>query len=136
MANKKMNSDQKTEARYLELFYMTPSEVKAKDIAALLEAEKEVKIELWDEMNILELELANEESVDFEPLDYSFTNPSDAAFIKNRNINTIFAVNLKEADLDSVKPCLEKIVEKYSGFVCTDSEDFNPVYVGSAAKKA
>ncbi|MDF2545076.1 MAG: hypothetical protein K0S47_4794, partial [Herbinix sp.] len=94
MGNKNKNYDQKPEIKTMELLYMTPSEIRAKDIADLLQDAKGITVELWEEMNVLELELSNQNSVDFEPLDTHFSNPSDAAFIKNRGIMTIFAVSV------------------------------------------
>ena len=133
MANKSKASNQKV-INYLDLFYMTPEEVSAKDIAELLQAGGKCKINLWKEMNILELELPNQNPVDFEPIAPSFQEPSDASFIKNRNIKTIFAINLNEDDLKAALPCFEQIVDKFNGFVCSDSADFNPVYAGSSLK--
>jgi hypothetical protein len=133
MADKNKLPKTKTVDRYLELFYMTPSEVTAKDIALLFKEGKGIKVELWEEMNVLELELANQNTVDFEPLDAHFKDPSDAAFIKNRNIHTLFAVSLNENDFAAVKPYFEQLIGQFKGFLCSDSADFNPVYVGSAA---
>lgn len=134
MANKKSSVGNKPEKVYIDLFYMTPLEVSAKDIAALLQENKDFQVELWEQMNILEMELLSGNSVDFEPVDANFKDPSDAAFLKNRGIRTIFAINLCEDDLNSLVPYFEGIVDKYSGFVCADSADFNPVYAGSSKK--
>lgn len=134
MANKKNDSSKKIAKSYIDLLYMTQSEVYAKDIAALLTDLDQINVELWEDMNILELELSNHNSVDFEPLDINFKNPSDAAFVKNRNIKTIFSIQLCEDDLENVIPYFKKIVEAFSGFLCADSEDFTPVYVGSSKK--
>jgi hypothetical protein len=134
MANKKPNSIQKDIKKYIDLLYMTPSNVTAKDIAALLQDTSGLKIELWEEMNVLELELSNQNSIDFEPLEVSFKDPSDASFVKNRDIKTIFAINLCEDDLNIVTAYFEQIIDKFSGFLCADSEDFTPVYVGSSKK--
>jgi hypothetical protein len=134
MANKKNNSTHTTEKKYIDLFYMTPSEVSAKDIASLIQEEANIKVELWEAMNILELELSNQNSVDFEPMEVSFKAPSDVAFVKNRNIKTIFAITLCETDLNSIMPLFERIIEKHSGFLCADSEDFSPVYAGSSKR--
>jgi hypothetical protein len=133
MANNKVNSNQ-AKVKKIDLLYMSPSEVTAKDIAVLLQNENGLTIELWEAMNVLELVLPNQNSIDFEPLEVSFKDPSDASFVKNRNIITIFAVNLCEEDLTIATACFEKIVDKFSGFLCADSEDFNPVYVGSSKK--
>jgi len=134
MANKKTNFDKVNETDDMTLLYMTPTEVSAKDIALLLQDSAGIKVELWEEMNVLELELPTKNSVDFEPLDIRFSNPTDAAFIKNRGIRTIFAITLSEADFTLAKPYLEQIVGQYFGFLCADTEDFNPVYFGSKEK--
>jgi hypothetical protein len=134
MAHKNKKTSQLPVKNYLDLFYMSPAELNAKDIASLLKDTKEISIQLWEEMNVLEIELPNENSLDFEPIEASFQNPSDASFIKNRNIKTIFAININEADLNTVIPYFEQIVERYSGFFCADSDDFTPVYAGSATR--
>ncbi|MBH1941871.1 hypothetical protein I5677_13290 [Mobilitalea sibirica] len=135
MSKKKSNIEKKDSIKqYIDLLYMTPSQVSAKEIAALLSNYHDLKIELWDEMNVLELNLSNNNSVDFEPLNLPFHNPSDAAFAKNRNIQTVFAIGVEQNDLTNVLPYFEKIIEMYSGFICADSEDFQPVYAGSSDK--
>lgn len=128
------NLKQKIEKEYVDLFYMTSMEVSAKDIAELFQNTAGITVQLWEEMNVLELELPSENSIDFEPLEPSFKEPGDAAFIKNRNIKTIFALNLCEADLQGAIPYFEQITQKYSGFVCMDSQDFKPVYSGDAKR--
>jgi hypothetical protein len=134
MAGKSKKPVQKAVKNYIELLYMTPQEIRAKDIAQILQGTPGFTAQLWEEMNILELELPNQDSVDFEPVETAFKDPSDAAFIKNRNIETIFAINLCEADLNTVIAIFENIVGQFSGFLCADSEDFTPVYVGSSKK--
>lgn len=134
MAKKNTGTKQKVIKKYIDLFYMTPSEVTAKDIAILLQDNKGLSQQVWEEMNVLELELPNENTIDFEPVEPSFQDPSDASFIKNRNIKTIFAITLCEEDIQLVVPYFEQLVEAYAGFVCSDSADFNPVYAGTTAK--
>lgn len=141
MADKKNNSKKKEGSgkdsavkHPIDLLYMTSCEITAKDISDLLKDLTDLKLELWDEMNVLELELNNQDTVDFEPMDIHFKNPSDSAFVKNRNIKTIFAVSIYEEDIETVKSIFEKIIDQFSGFLCSDSEDFSPFYVGSPAK--
>lgn len=134
MSNKKNSSNQKEIQNYIDLLYMSPELITAKDIALLFESTDKLSIQLWEEMNVVELELPNQNSIDFEPLEISFKDPSDAAFVKNRNIKTIFAINMNEADLNSVIPYYEQLVDKFSGFVCADTADFAPVYAGSTKK--
>jgi hypothetical protein len=134
MAKKTSDSKQKIIKKYIDLFYMTPSEVTARDIAALLQENNGLSTQVWEEMNVVEIELPGDSSIDFEPIDPSFQDPSDAAFIKNRNIKTIYAITVGEEDIKLVVPYFEQLVEKYAGFVCSDSADFNPVYAGTTAK--
>lgn len=117
---------------YIDLYYMTSSVIRATDISLIIRDIPGFTVELWEEMNILELELPNQNTVDFEPLEPSFKDPSDAAFIKNRGVKSIFAINLCETDLNTIIPVFEKIITKHSGFLCADSPDFTPVYVGTA----
>ncbi|HHV09376.1 MAG TPA: hypothetical protein GXX75_03730 [Clostridiales bacterium] len=133
MAKKTPGSGKKVIKKYIDLLFMTPSEVNAKEIAALLQ-ENGLSTQLWEEMDVLEIELPNKNSVDFEPIEPDFKDPSDASFIKNRNIKTIFAITVCEEDIKAVTPYFERLVEKYSGFVCGDSDDFQPVYAGSSAR--
>lgn len=135
MSDKKQKpNNSKPVKSYLDLLYMTPNEVTAKELAGLLKCMEKATIELWDEMNVLEIEFPNQNTVDFEPVEVEFKDPSDAAFVKNRNIRTIFAINLAEEDLETVKNLFETIISRYAGFLCTDSADFQPVLAGSAAK--
>jgi hypothetical protein len=134
MAHKNKKPIKKEIKNYVDLLYMTPQVVNAKELAALFDDDKNISVQLWEEMNILELELPNENSVDFEPLSISFKDPSDAAFVKNRNIQTIYAINLLEDDLNASIPYFELIIEQYQGFICADSEDFNPVYAGTTKR--
>ncbi|HKL80807.1 MAG TPA: hypothetical protein VJ888_10285 [Mobilitalea sp.] len=134
MANKKQtNVSNKPDKKFLDLLYMTPSTLKARDISDLLKDFIGITIELWEEMNVLELQLITQNTIYFEPLDVNFKDPSDAAFVKNRNIQTIFTINLAEEDLPTIKACFEQIISQFSGFLCLDSEDFKPIYAGSTA---
>jgi len=130
MANKK-SYDQSAVKKYIDLFYMSSSEVTAKDIASLLENENGLTVELWEAMNVVELDLSNQNTIEFEPLEASFKDPSDASFLKNRTIKTIFAVTICEDDIQIATTYFEKIIDKFSGFFCADSDDFYPVYVGT-----
>lgn len=134
MANKKTNYKHKPEVQFLDLFYMSPSELYAKDIASVFQSNSELVVELWTSMNVLEVILPNQISIDFEPVETSFKDPSDASFVKNRNIKTIFAVQVSENDLPAVIPYFEQLINQHSGFLCSDSSDFTPVYAGSTKK--
>ncbi|MGF7144436.1 hypothetical protein HNQ56_002867 [Anaerotaenia torta] len=133
MANKK-NSTKEPPKQFIDLFYMTPAKVSAADIGRLFHNTKGLTVELWTDMDVMELVLPNGNSVDLEAMEVDFQSPSDAAFVKNRGIQTIFAITLCEADLSLTIPYFEQLTAEFSGFVCADSEDFTPVYAGSSKR--
>lgn len=116
------------EQEITDWFYMTPNEVTAKMISNLLQSKSNVVVDLWEEMNILQIELPNKLTVDFEPIIINFKDPSDAAFVENRNIKTIFEVTMEEAVLHEMKELLRLIFQEWDGFLCADSDDFQPIY--------
>jgi len=109
-------------------FFMTPSEVTAKMISDLVKLQSNVQVDLWEEMNILQLEMSNKTTVDFEPTDINFKDPSDISFIKNRNIRTIFTVTIEDGALEELKVILKLFIAEWDGFLCADSDDFKPQY--------
>ncbi len=119
---------ERQEKSITDWFYMTQGDINAKMISDLLKSKGFTEIELWEEMNILQIELSGNRTVDFEPLAYAFKDSSDAAFVKNRSIKTIFTVTVEEGAFDSFKPYLKILLEEGGGFLCADSEDFKPVY--------
>lgn len=131
MADKKTKGNQTITKNTVDLLYMTPSLVNAKDIAETFYNVKGITVELWDDMNVLELELSNQNSIDFEPLSLNFKEAKDAAFIKEQNIQSAFLINLIESDLNSLLPYFQQLTDRFSGFVCADSADFTPVYSGT-----
>lgn len=111
----------------LDLFYMSQREVSAKEIKDVLEKE-EILVELWEELNVLQIDLPNGNTVDFEWIKNEFKDPSDASFIKNRDIKTIFAVTIEEEDFQNANSFFPIILNELEGFICTDSEEFIPIY--------
>ncbi|MDU6266352.1 MAG: hypothetical protein E6600_17805 [Anaerocolumna aminovalerica] len=126
--NKKDNS-QNQNITITDWFYMTPSEINGKSIAQLIEEECNTSIELWEEMNILQIELSNKVTIDFEPMNLNFKDPSDMEFINSRNIHTIFSVYIASGVLEEeFKNILKVILDRWEGFLCADSQDFQPAY--------
>lgn len=125
--NTNTTKEKKSEKPITDWFFMTADSVDARMISELLKSKGFGQIELWEAMNILQIELASK-TIDFELVEYEFKSPSDAAFIKNRNIKTIFAVTVEEGAFDAFKPALKTILEIWSGFLCADSEDFKPIF--------
>lgn len=127
---KKQKKDQKSVVKkeMLSLFYMTEKEVTAREISESVQALEQVSVELWEAMNVLQIETQGRE-IDFEPVEGAFQDSSDAAFVKNRNIKTIFSVQCEKETLEIAKEVLKQMLEQWGGFFCTDSDDFRPIYL-------
>ena len=127
-SKKKIEEGTKKKSLQTDWFFMTPHEVHAKDIAQHLKTETNVLIELWEEMNILQIELPNKVTVDFEPME-GFDDPSDLEFIRNRNIKTIFAVYISSGVIEGELLIIIKgICSRWNGILCADTNDFQPVF--------
>ncbi len=134
MSNKKKSTNTKVKKSYISLLYMTPMNISTSDLATFFQDKPGITVQHWEEMKVVELELSNENFIDFEVLETSFQDPKDASFVKNRKIESIYAIDLAESDLESFLPNLLALTEQCSGFVCADTPDFTPVYAGSSKK--
>lgn len=124
--NKKNNQKNTDKNVQNEWFYMTPANVNASMIAELAKELNFGEIELWDELNILEITHSDKSSIDFEPQRYDFQDEEDVAFVNERGIKTIFAVTLSQCTIEDVKPFIQNLIQKWEGVFCADTLDFSP----------
>lgn len=112
-----------------EMFLMLVEKVDAKGLYdALLEKGLE-GLDVWSQMGVFSIELRENDCVDFEELivKESFVDNSDLAFIKNRKIESVFSFRATEDQMERLKPYFKEMVEIFGGFVCSDSDDFQPM---------
>ena len=112
-----------------EMFLMLVEKVDAKGLYdALLEKGLE-GLDVWSQMGVFSIELRENDCVDFEELivKESFVDNSDLAFIKNRKIESVFSFRATENQMERLKPYFKEMVEIFGGFVCSDSDDFQPM---------
>lgn len=122
---KKNNQKNKLNKTPLFLFYMVKGDVVLSDIYQVLREEK-WSLEYWKEMQVLEIILSSNNTLDLEEVDSSSWGDSDLEFQKSWQIKKIFAVTGCQEDLLEVKDCFEKIINSLGGFLCSDSDDFQP----------
>ncbi|MFV0342730.1 MAG: hypothetical protein ACK5JH_07510 [Anaerocolumna sp.] len=109
-----------------EWFYMSPIEVSASMIAEVAKEVNYGDIELWEELNILEITLGDGKSIDFEPQRVEFKDKEDQAFVNEREIKSIFAVTFSHCTIDEFRPFVKYLLDKWNGVFCADTFDFNP----------
>lgn len=108
-----------------EWFYMASGEVTAKDLAEVIRPLNLGELDLWEEMNILSMELKDGTTIDFEFLSGGFKDEKDKQFLVKNNYQTIFTVSISEESA-AVKELFRKIVTVYPGGFHADSIDFMP----------
>ncbi len=118
----------KTEPKMMFYYYMLKEDVKASDLAVCAELPEE-KTEVWTEMNLTELILANDSLV-LEDAGEDFDSPDDLEFLKEKGIVCIYAVSYSELDEADAISILKKMVQKKGGAICSDTEDFQPLLCG------
>jgi hypothetical protein len=126
------NNEKSKEDIITNWIYMTPQTVDAKMIADIIKTRTSLEVDIWEELDILEVELSDKSMVDFEPMETNMKDPSDAAFVKNRNIKTIFAVTISDGAFEEMKSIMKFVIGELEGFICADSVDFNPIYDASS----
>ncbi|BBF44301.1 hypothetical protein lbkm_2990 [Lachnospiraceae bacterium KM106-2] len=112
----------------MELLYMTPSEIGVKEMKELLETKEKVEINTWPAIEIMELTMPSGKTADFETMTDYIDHPEDLAYMQSKNVKTVYAITVEEEDFEELKPYVKALIEKYEGFLCSDSEDFQPEY--------
>ena len=129
----KWNSNQKgqdiVKAKEFEMFLMLVKEVDAKNIIDTLKEKGLAGLDVWESMNVFNIEVREGDGIDFEAIDIqdTFVDSSDLSFIKNREIHTIFSFSATENQIEALKPYMKEITDLFGGFACSDSEDFQPM---------
>ena len=119
------NVKMKKEASITDWFFMCKQEITAKDIAEYLKPLNLGELDLWEELNILALEMGDRNSIDFEGLKGGFKEEDDIAFMKRHGFVTVLTVTTSE-DSTSIRGVFDGILKQFPGAFCADTEDFKP----------
>lgn len=109
----------------IDLYYMSGKEITVKELGEILTRECGQKVEIWDAMHIIEWITQAGHSIDIE-LAEPFTDEKDAAFLEANHVAAIYAIQALDTDIDLLKKCFRQVANRYGGFLCYDSEDFQP----------
>ncbi|MDD3220856.1 MAG: hypothetical protein EOM34_12105 [Clostridia bacterium] len=118
---------QKRRKNILEFYYMTPEDTDAKELTGLIKSVEEEKVDVWPALNLMEVVLDND-SLIFQDGRECFIDPLDQEFIEKHQIKMIYAVSYEEEDSAKARRVIRDIMEVKGGFLCSDTEDFEPIY--------
>ncbi len=110
-----------------EYLYLFPSVVTVKDIQASITAVGEEKVDVWTELEYLEVVLQND-SVVFESMLDTFDTKEDQKYLTEHGIQSVFSFNYNVLDGEELMSVLENIHATLGGFIASDTEDLQPSY--------
>lgn len=117
----------KKKTKILEYYYMTPEQTDAKELTTLIKSVDEEKIDVWPELNLMEVVL-DRDSLIFQDGRECFVDPLDLEFLEERKIQSIYVVSYEESDSVKAKKVIKEVLLAKGGFICSDTEDFEPMY--------
>ena len=117
----------KKKTKILEYYYMTPEQTDAKELTTLIQSVDEEKIDVWPELNLMEVVL-DRDSLIFQDGRECFVDPLDLEFLEEHKIQSIYVVSYEESDSLKARKVIKEIIEAKGGFICSDTEDFQPMY--------
>jgi len=126
MKSKKIKSRARIK-KILEFYYMTNQEVMVKDLAAAIKSVESDKIEIWSELDLMEV-ILDDDSLIFQNAEECFIDPLDLQFFEAYQIKKKYQISFSDADSVKARQVLEELMADKGGFVCSDTEDFQPIY--------
>jgi len=127
----KGNKKQPVKKQYIDLYYMLPKTVGAKEIASAIcrsEPEYAERLECWEEAGVLELLIGEEGSIDMEILELSKEELQDE-FLQSHQIVAVYSVHTDSAQLEEAKKVFAALIAEFGGLLCSDTRDFMPILV-------
>ena len=121
---KKVSEDKGT---IVEYFYMIPAEVTVRDLVEAVHCVDEEAKEIWTELDLMEIVLSAD-SLIFENMMDTFTEPGDQAFLAEKGVKVVYAASYNTKDKDMVKKVLEGLHAAFGGFMASDTEDLEPIF--------
>ena len=108
-----------------EWLYLFEGEIKLRQIYELLK-DSPWNVEYWEEAEVLEVELPEAGSVDFEDLEGTLGDEESDAWLQEQQIHTVFAVTIRPDDYELAKKVMEHIVSLVDGYFYADNENLQP----------
>lgn len=115
---------------YCNFFYMTDQTPEAADLYKIITTDAVKSAQIWDDAQVIEVELGDKKSIDIEKMTYDFRDEEDLAYMKAHKIQTVYTIETESSCVPEMTSVFRMITEKLGGFVCSDSTDFEPVICG------
>jgi len=126
MKNKKVKTTKKSS--YIDCYYMNTNEISSRDLYEAISEVAKNMIEFWEAANVIEIELGEKASIDIEKLPM-FRDEDDKKFLETHNVNVIYGIKTDSEHREDMEKIFRDVVGQIGGFVCSDSDDFMPIFI-------
>lgn len=110
---------------YRSFLYMIPEKVTAKELADKLDFMTKETVEVWTEVNLLELTLQSG-TLTFEDMMEDLSGAEDVALLEKLEVKQVYACDYEASDAETVQKIMKCLIEAVGGFMASDTEDFEP----------
>ena len=108
-------------------FYMNSTAVTVRDIDNSLKNYESITTEIWEDLGVLEVNLSEKLSLDFEALKPYFKDKEGQEYLQKNDIHALFMVTFEAQDYALVEPIMKHITKNLDGFFCEDTIDFSNI---------
>ena len=116
----KTNTQKKVVHHEVTEYFLISQEILVSELAALLPDYQE-KIEIWTELDLMEVTLTNDALV-FEEAAEDFESQEDRAYFSEHNIQKVYAMTYDVLDAEEVKQILTTLQYTVVGRICKEDE--------------
>ncbi len=110
---------------YKSFLYMLSENITAKELADKLAFMERETIEVWTEVNLLELTLENG-TITFEDMMEDLSGAEDMVLLEKLKVKQVYACDYEASDAENVQKIMKCLLEAAGGFMASDTEDFEP----------
>jgi hypothetical protein len=108
-------------------FYMNSNPVTVRDIEKHLANYVNITTEIWEDAGVLEVNLSEKSSLDFEAIKPYFKDKEGQEYLQKNDIQALYMVTFQAEDYDVIVPIMKHIMKNLGGFFCEDTVDFSNV---------
>ena len=84
-------------------------------------------VEIWPDLNVMELTLPNKNFIDFEGSEADFDDEAGKSFLTANKVKTCYLVSVEPTCGKEELELLKELAQKTGGFFAADTADFQPV---------
>ena len=108
-----------------EWLYVTTEDIDVRRIADAVPTE--LDIELWEEAGVLEIAVAEKQSIDMEQVKIHPKDELTRSFVEAHGCSEVYLVTFAPDIYEQAKEIMQKILAECGGLFCSDTEYFAPI---------